>query len=267
MSESMNRTKFKEFVEISKKFSPDCVLDTRKEVMKILNCGEEISCRNCGSNEFSEAQSCLGCGEYTKRTLHINKNSTDYYTSTTTLIHSYERYTHFGNVLRNLQGRQCRFICDDVFSKITEKVNDLGIDPKTLNHKSFRNILKMCNLNKYYRDSEMIMMKLFKIPPPLVLPTFYNPLLKHDFVMISNRFEKIKGKKRKSFINYPYVIFTLLTRKYGIDLKENDFNLPKTKKKRKYNEDTLAQIFKDLDWDIDLNLIKVIRKRQKIDPG
>lgn len=108
-------------------------------------------------------------------------------------------------------GRQMIEVPEEVLQRVTACMTEAGEDMASLTGLKVRTYLKKLKLGKYYEQAHSLANKLSRNKAVVRLDHRIEEDLRRWFLKIQAPFEKHKGPNRKSFLNYSYVIYQLLS--------------------------------------------------------
>ena len=156
----------------------------------------------------------------------------------------YKKADHFKEVLYQFQGKEGKDIPLEVVEKVKEKIED----PAKATIGDVRHILRELKLNKYVENAFYILFAASGQDPPYIRREVEDKVVRM-FGQIERTFANTKKKedKRRSFLNYYYVIFKCLEL-----LKETEIlpRIPmlKTKLRLRQHDQLWKRICEELDW-------------------
>ena len=175
------------------------------EKFRVLNIDEGIS-------------TCLSCG------ISINVSTNPEKASIKPAENDYKRYNHFCDCLANIQGKENFKVSEDVINNIFKEIirERMENSLEKLTESDIKRYLKKHRKLNYYNHTTQILYRITKIPP-LQMTSIMEEKMKMRFLQIQEPFELFKGKNRRNFFSYSYIIY-----KFCQILGYNEF-LPKLK--------------------------------------
>lgn len=141
--------------------------------------------------------------------------------------------------LSQLLGRQSVEVPASVILQLTMAMEAAGQDMTTLDGLGVRAYMKTLKMGKHYEQAHAVANKLTKNKAIVRLDHQLEDDLRHWFLKIQRPFDKHKGSKRKSFLNYNYVLYQLLTLVRGYDISHLRSQLTMLKSKARLKEHDL----------------------------
>ena len=160
----------------------------------------------------------------------------------------YKRINHFSEVLSQLMGRQQTKVDVDITRRVMDSIRDDRSDDKTLiTHVLIRKHLKKMKLGRHYEDCYAMANGLTRQATLIKVDHLLEEDLRFYFKRIQRPFLEHKGPRRKSFLNYGYVLFQFLTMLHRPDIAAH-VTLPRSKKVLVYHDDVYHKICCSLGW-------------------
>ena len=194
-------------------------------------------CCNCGSFDFvtvNYKRSCTVCWVIDPHYKPLRFEDYSNYTQRST--NSYTPLNNFLKCMQQYQGNQITIIPDQVY----EALQDTEIT-----RVSILECLKKLKLTKYYKDTHLIY---FDLTGNKVDNIDY---LEQALVLDCKKFIQCYntlGIDRTSFLSVQYVLYQLLRRR-GHPCTMENFNLPKTKRSKKFHDRVCQRVFDELGWE------------------
>jgi len=242
------------YIKIIKKFKYNISPINIKEISNF--------CSSCTENIIIQIDSniniCSSCG----KECDILENTFSYKdTERINIIpkYSYMRRIHFKDCINQFQGKQNRFISQQVYDTLIEKckIHNLINTNGQTKQEQFQKVtkehiylfLKEAGYSKHYEDLKLIFYNL--TGTPLCDISHLEQQLMDDFDVLSNLYDQqyiqTNEIKRKNFINTQYVLYQLLKRhKYPCD--KDDFNFLKTIERKTFHDEVCSNLFSQLGW-------------------
>lgn len=123
----------------------------------------------------------------------------------------YKRVDHLNEKLSQLLGRQSVDAPEEVVQAVASCMAEAGENMASLTGLTVRAYLKKLKLGKYYEQCYSIANRLSRNASVVRLDHRLEEDLRRWFLKIQAPFEKHKGPSRKSFLNYSYVLYQLLS--------------------------------------------------------
>lgn len=154
----------------------------------------------------------------------------------------YRRHDHFKEVLYQFQGKEGKIVPPEVVEQIKAQIQD----PAKANVAEIRSIIRKLKLTKYVENAFYITFAITGEQPPYIKREIEDKMIRM-FNRIDQAYHLINKQKRKSFMNYYYIIFKLL------ELMGQKEILPRvpmlrTKIRTKDHDKIWRQICDELDW-------------------
>ncbi len=215
-----------------------------------------MKCEVCGSDNILNVDEniifCSVCGAINN---HYSFNEEIVNETNNKSVYPYKRLNHFIEWLNNFQGKETIVIPIEIYDKITNELNRLNIQDKSLvNIRMVKNILKKYKLHTYYEHVSYITAQISGIPPP-TLSHDTEEYLKTVFIEIEKLFEKYKPKNRMNFLSYPYVLHKIF-QIHGNTKVLCYFPLLKSKEKIKVHDKIWEKICGDMGWPFYPSIVK-----------
>lgn len=160
----------------------------------------------------------------------------------------YKRMNHFSELMNQFQAKESTDIEQSIYNYIIVEIKKQKIiNPKLLNKKKMRSILKKLELNHYFEHIPFIINRLTGLTPPTITRET-EERLKSMFKEIQVPFAMFRPKQRKNFLNYNYVFhkfFELL----NMDQFLPHFPLLKSADKLREQDELWDKICKYLKWE------------------
>jgi len=152
----------------------------------------------------------------------------------------YNRQDHFKEVLGQFQGCEGKEIQMEIMEKIKNAV------PLQATAEDVKTAMRNLKLTKYMENFYCILFTITGIEPPRI-PKLIQDKLNRMFKQIDRVYQIVSKEKRKSFLNYYYVLFKLL------DLMDQTELLPKvpllkTRIRLKQHDSVWKKICEELGW-------------------
>ena len=152
----------------------------------------------------------------------------------------YNRQDHFKEVLGQFQGCEGKEIPMEIIEKIKNAV------PLQATAEDVKTAMRNLKLTKYMENFYCILFTITGIEPPHI-PKLIQDKLIRMFKQIDRVYQIVSKEKRKSFLNYYYVLFKLL------DLMDQTELLPKvpllkTRIRLKQHDSVWKKICEELGW-------------------
>ncbi len=158
-------------------------------------------CPECGQ-AFSEYKMCEDCGIFYDEPEYI---VTDLYNYQARPQRSYHRLDHFKEVLGQFQGREGKQIPPEILQQIKDELES-PVEATALDVKKAMRKLKM---TKYMENFYYILFAVTGKQPPYIKREIEDKIVRM-FKMIDRVYHKIEKDKRRSFLNYYYILYKLL---------------------------------------------------------
>jgi len=235
-----NNKKRKEIITRKKKIC-DCI---KKEENKITN------------QDNSSQVTCAECGTIYNINFSENNNFYDYSRINVNQKYHYEKKCHFRDTINQYQGKQNKYIPEEVFQNLEEMLEKHGLipkeDPKVDKLKRFQKVTKEhirtflteTGFQKYYEDLHLIYSKLTGKPRTDI--SKYEKALYEDFDKLVKIYLTLK-LKRKNFLNSHYVLRQLLL-KHGVKVPQDDLSCLKTQQRLQEHDDIYQRCCELLNW-------------------
>lgn len=124
----------------------------------------------------------------------------------------YKRVDHLNEKLSQLMGRQNVRIPELVFQRVQDSIKAAKVEADKVDGLVVRAHLKKMRMGKHYELANAIANKLTRNKSVVRIDHVMEENLRKWFLKIQAPFEKHKGGgKRKSFLNYNYCLYQLLT--------------------------------------------------------
>ena len=145
---------------------------------------------------------CLSCG------ISINVSTNPEKSSIKTAENDYKRYNHFCDCLANIQGKESFKVSEDVINNIFKEIirERMENSLEKLTEADIKRYLKKHRKLRYYNHATQILYRITKIPP-LQMTSIMEEKMKMRFLQIQEPFELFKGKNRRNFFSYSYIIY------------------------------------------------------------
>lgn len=237
-----------EFLTIAKNYIP---INTYKE-----ETSQQYYCE-CGSfNNCIELQNKIICNECSS--VHsiqsIQTSFKDIDRVNLSQKYKYKKKVHFRDTLNQYQGKQNKNV-EHIYPILEEQFllhNLVNKDGKT-NYEKYSSITKEhiymflfeTNNSNFYEDINMIHTYFTGIPCPDISDIEH--LLYEDFDKVVDAYESLGDIERIHFLNGQYILYQLLKRrKYKV--KENDFDILKTRERLVEHDEIYQKICLKLEW-------------------
>ena len=257
---------FDEFVETFQQSFPESILldifgdsskpsskkklNTNRHVYFCDNCNEELTdsvCYNCGyssttvENESTEHEDTSTYDDIGR--INVNKQFT------------YEKKCHFRDTINQYQGKQNKYISDDVYTRLNEYIEKEGLLDKkaTTKIEQYRKVkkshikefLKAIGYSNHYEDLQLIFSKITGKDCPSI--SQYEKKLYEDFDELTRAFLSLPDIQRDNFLNSHYVLRQLLL-KQNVKLPQEDLNYLKTPSRLRSHDEIYKKCCNILNW-------------------
>lgn len=237
------------FLEVAKNYLP--IKTYKKEVVKKQVC----PCGN--SKDFTYTENTVTCDDCALERNIYSVQTTYKDTDRVNLSqkYRYKRRVHFRDTLNQYQGKQNKKIAPKVLDDLEREFKKLNlIDEKAETfHAQHKNITKgiiymllsETGHNSHYEDLNLLHNYFTGIPCPDV--SQIEEELFSDFDKIVQIYDSMKDIHRKNFLNSQYVLYQLLRRR-SVKVKEDDFDILKSRDRLIQHEDIFQKISFSLEW-------------------
>ncbi len=195
-------------------------------------------CPECGQ-PFSEYKMCEDCGIFYDEPEYI---VTDLYNYQARPQRSYHRLDHFKEVLGQFQGREGKQIPPEILQQIKDELEN-PVEATAIDVKKAMRKLKM---TKYIENFYYILFAVTGRQPPYIKREIEDKIVRM-FKMIDRVYLKIEKDKRRSFLNYYYILFKLLELMGQIELFPQ-VPLLRTRLRLRQHDFIWKKICDELEW-------------------
>jgi hypothetical protein len=219
-----------------------------------------LSCADCNVNYelYESIMICPSC--YCEQPFSIQEEAVsfkDLSRINNNMKFSYIRQTHFKDTIKQFQGKQNKFIDENVFTTLENCIIQSELNKTDKNGKyhlitkdHIKMFLQENGLYKYYEDMNLIYSKITGTPCPDI--SKYEKQLLEDFEQILVVYDKVikndpSQYTRSNFLNSYYVLYQLL-KKNGYPCKESDFPLIKTVERKIEHDEIYEKCCTQLGW-------------------
>lgn len=201
---------------------------------------------NCGSREFQidegRAYYCIKCGTQVKEQVHqrSSKNENGKVKSNNTI-----RETHMKNCMSQVQGKQKVIIPEALQNDCKKYIQENRME--NCYPVDIRDVLRKTGWRDQYENANLIWSVIFSKNCPDF--SHLEQAILEDFRLIQTEYDKIieeMKETRKSFMNYPFTLYHILTRR-GFDCDLRFFHMLKESRIDWLN-DIMSKIFARLKW-------------------
>lgn len=180
-------------------------------------------CAECGSEDVIDDREqcdyvCRQCGLATQYMCSDERTHT--FEETQRLVSAkfwmggsrgYKRMSHFNDVLSQLMGRQRTDTAPGVESAVRESIKKHEADTTVVTGALVRRHMKVLKLGHHYEDAFMVANAITRNAAVIRVDHRLEEDLRHFFRRIQRAFDDVKvDSKRKSFLNYSYVLYQFL---------------------------------------------------------
>ena len=236
-----NNRKRKEIISRKNKIC-DCI---KKEENKITN------------QDNSSQITCAECGTIYNINFSENNNFYDYSRINVNQKYHYEKKCHFRDTINQYQGKQNKYIPEEVYQNLEEMLEKHGlVSPLTnsntdrlkrfnkVTKEHIRTFLTETGFQKYYEDLHLIYSKITGKPRTDI--SKFEKALYEDFDQLVKVYLSLK-LKRKNFLNSHYVLRQLLL-KHGVKVPADDLSCLKTQQRLQEHDDIYQRCCELLNW-------------------
>jgi hypothetical protein len=243
----------KEFLNtLSNLFPSDILLQIFKDVInskckKPKSIQKSLKCKNCDNplKKENDLYVCETCG-YTEKSIALSDCTyDDLGRINLNQKYTYEKRCHFRDTINQFQGKQNKFIPENVIKDLVETVKKHGISLNKLSKEHLRSFLTETGHTKFYEDLQLIYSKITKKPCPSI--SHLEKELYADFDKLVTTFLTFKDLNRKSFLNSHYVLRQLLL-KHDYIVAEDDLNSLKTPARLREHDEIYQRCCNILNW-------------------
>jgi len=224
------------------------MINSKKLVFSNKQCSEE-GC-NGETTTIESFVTCIECGCVQENSIMDFQIS--YKDLCDTLIKtnfSYKRINRFNEILSTLQAKETIDIPEYVLASVKKEIVKEGTNLNVLTVKKIKNYLKRSSLTNYYEHAPYILSSI-NGKRTLQLSVEVEDKLRDMFKEIQDPYEVAKNivvPKRKSFLNYHYVIYKF-AELLSLDSFKQHFTLLKSNEKLRTQDKIWKEICKILDW-------------------
>ena len=244
----------KEFLNtLTKLFPSEILLQIFKDVIdnkcikKPKSIQRNLNCKNCDSalKRENDLYVCESCGCTEKSIALSDCTYDDLGRINLNQKYTYEKRCHFRDTINQFQGKQNKFIPDNVIIDLIDTTKKHGISINKLSKEHLRSFLTETGHTKFYEDLQLIYSKITKKPCPSI--SHLEKDLYADFDKLVSTFLTFKDLNRKSFLNSHYVLRQLLL-KHGYNVADDDLNSLKTPARLREHDDIYQRCCNILNW-------------------
>jgi hypothetical protein len=174
----------------------------------------------------------------------------------------YNRLDHFKEVLSQFQGSEGKEIPKEIVEQIKAKL------PESKDASAVKSVMRKLKLTKYMENFNYIVFAVTGTQPPYI-PKLVQEKLIRMFKQIDRAFGNVQKDKRKSFLNYYYILYKLLELMGQTELLP-DIPLLRTRVRLRQHDAIWKLLCEELDWKFvptESSPPKVQRKRRGKPPG
>ncbi len=244
-----------DFLDIAKKYISD-IKPYKKQENKKFSC-------NCGNiNEFVYTENTITCEKcgVEKSIYSIQTSFKDIDRVNLSQKYRYKKRVHFRDTVNQYQGKQNKKIDQKVYDDLEKEFEKLGRlvltdengKPKTFHEKHVKitkeliyMLLSETGNNSHYEDINLIHNYFTGIPCPDI--SHIEQELFDDFDKVVEAYDSLEFTDRTNFLNSQYILYQLL-RKRNIKVKEDDFDILKTRDRVIDHDSYLREICLKLEW-------------------
>jgi hypothetical protein len=211
----------------------DCEWFFKKVVIE-----EQLLCPHC-RKPFSENKMCEDCGCFIEEQEFIVH---DLYNYKALPQRAYHRLDHFKEVLGQFQGREGKTISPEILDKIKYELPVFN----EVNAIVVKKAMRKLKLTKYMENFNYIFFVVTGKQPPYIKREIEDKITRM-FKMIDRTWCTIEKDRRRSFLNYYYIIYKLLEFMGQTELMMQ-VPLIRTRLRLKQHDDIWAKICDRLGW-------------------
>ena len=242
----------------------ECIKKEENKIEQKLDNSSQVICAECGTIYTSSFSENITYNDYSR--ININQK------------YHYEKRCHFRDTINQFQGKQNKYIPEDVYIKLREmlekhnlirveekiiyineeKSDSLEYDEKKtipkkiliknydrVKKKHIRDFLYEINYSKYYEDEQLIYSKITGKEKPDI--SQYESKLFEDFEKLVKVFQSLENVSRKNFLNSHYVLRQLLLRQ-GVKVADNALNFLRTPQRLREHDEIYQRCCEILKW-------------------
>lgn len=253
---------FDEFFDMIKCIFSEAILniifeDTIKNGDHSKHSGQSLAqsvCENC--KEIIHDSTCYNCGSIENEVVdYDNSTYDDNERININKQFTYEKKCHFRDTINQYQGKQNKYIPDDVYKRLNEYIEKEGLFDKKATTKlgqyskvkksHIKEFLKATGYSSHYEDLQLIYSKITGKECPSI--SQYEKKLYEDFDNLVNAFLTLSDIKRDNFLNSHYVLRQLLLNQ-GVKLPAEELNYLKTPSRLRSHDEIYKKCCEKLNW-------------------